>query len=63
MNEIRREERLIESDKLKTEIAKDKFIDEIRNGLGEKIKQNAGVVKKKKVGFFTRLFRRIMDTF
>jgi hypothetical protein len=63
MNEIRREERLIESDKLKTEIAKDKFIDEIRNGLGEQIKQNAGVVKKKELGFFARLFRRIMDTF
>ena len=63
MNEIRREERLIESDKLKTELAKDKFIDEIKGGLGDKIKQNAGVIKKKKVGFFTRLFRRIMDTF
>lgn len=63
MNEIKREERLIESEKIKTELAKDKFIDEIRGGLGEQIKQNAGYVKKKKVGFFKRLFRRIMETF
>jgi hypothetical protein len=63
MNEIKREERLIEADRIRTAIAKDKFIDEIRGGLGEQIKRNAGVVKKKKVGFFTRLFRRIMDTF
>lgn len=63
MNEINREERLIEADKIKTDIAKNKFIDEIRNGLGDQIKKNAGVVKKKELGFFARVFKRIMDTF
>jgi hypothetical protein len=63
MNEIQREERLIEIEKKKTEIDKKKFINEMRNGLGEEIKQNAGVIKKKKVGLLKRLFIRIMETF
>lgn len=63
MDEVKREERLIESDKTKTIIAKKKFIDEIKNGLGVEIKENAGIIKKKKIGFFKRLFNRIMDTF
>lgn len=63
MDEIKREERLIESDKLKTIINKKKFIKEIKSGLGEEIKQNAGIIKKKKVGFFKRLLNRLMETF
>jgi hypothetical protein len=63
MKGIKREEQLIELDKQKTVIEKKKFIDEIRSGLGQEIKQNAGTVKRKKVGFFKRLFKRIMETF
>ena len=49
MKEFEREERLIEADKLKTELSKKKFISEIKSGLGKEIKENAGVIKKKKV--------------
>ena len=63
MKEIEREERLIESDKLKTEMAKKKFIDEIRSGLGKEIKENAGVIKKKKLGLFKRILNTILETF
>jgi hypothetical protein len=63
MREIEREERLMEADKLKTEMSKKKFISEIKSGLGNQIKQNAGVVKTKKVGFFRRILNTIMETF
>ena len=63
MKEFEREERLIESDKLKTELSKKKFISEIKSGLGKEIKENAGVIKKKKVGLFRRILNTIMETF
>jgi hypothetical protein len=63
MDGIKREEKLIESDKLKTIINKKKFIKEMRNGLGDEIKQNAGIINKKKEGFFKRLIKRLMETF
>ena len=63
MREFEREERLIESDKLKTEMSKKKFISEIKSGLGKEIKENAGVIKKKKVGLFRRILNTIMETF
>jgi len=63
MREIEREEKLIEADKLKTELSKKKFISEIKSGLGREIKENAGVIKKKKVGLFKRIFNTIMETF
>jgi hypothetical protein len=53
----------MEADKLKTEMSKKKFISEIKSGLGNQIKQNAGVVKTKKVGFFRRILNTIMETF
>jgi len=63
MREIEREERLMEADKLKTEMSKKKFISEIKSGLGKEIKQNAGVIKKKKVGLFRKILNTIMETF
>ena len=63
MREFEREERLMESDKLKTELSKKKFISEIKSGLGKEIKENAGVIKKKKVGLFRRILNTIMETF
>lgn len=63
MREIEREERLIEADKLKTELSKKKFISEIKSGLGKEIKENAGVIKKKKVGLFKRILNTILETF
>ena len=38
MDELKREENLIRFDKEKTELKKEQFINEIRNGLGEHIK-------------------------
>ena len=63
MREIEREERLMEADKLKTEMSKKKFISEIKSWLGKEIKENAGVVKTKKVSFFRRILNTIMETF
>lgn len=63
MREIEREERLMEADKLKTEMSKKKFISEIKSGLGKEIKENAGVIKKKKVGLFRKILNTIMETF
>tara|TARA_Y100000389_G_scaffold143075_1_gene141194 strand:+ start:1309 stop:1500 length:192 start_codon:yes stop_codon:yes gene_type:complete len=63
MREIEREEKLIESDKVRTQINKKKFISEIKSGLGKEIKENAGVIKKKKVGLFRRILNTIMETF
>ena len=63
MRQIEREERLMEADKLKTEMSKKKFISEIKSGLGKEIKENAGVIKKKKVGLFRKILNTIMETF
>ena len=63
MKEFEREERLIEADKLKTELSKKKFISEIKSDLGKEIKENAGVIKKKKVGLFRKILNTIMETF
>ena len=41
----------------------EEFISEIKSGLGKQIKENAGVVKTKKVGFFRRILNTIMETF
>mgnify|MGYP006001323079 CR=1 FL=1 len=63
MDPYKLEEKGIEYEKRKTAIEKEKFIEKIRGGFGDEIKQNAGVIKVKKVGFFKRVFRRIMETF
>ena len=63
MNEFEREEKIMESDKIKTELNKKKFIDEIKSGLGQEIKENAGTIKKKKKGLLKRIFNTIMETF
>ena len=60
---IHRETIGIENEKRKTELEKDKFIQQIKSGLGDEIKENAGFIKKKKVGFFKKIFKRIMETF
>ena len=44
MDEIEREEKLIQFDREKTELKKEQFIREIRNGLGEHIKKNGNSI-------------------
>jgi hypothetical protein len=63
MNQFKIEEVGIENDSRKTLIEKDKFINEMKNGLGNEIKENAGVIRHKKPSFLKRIMKRIMDTF
>tara|TARA_B110000211_G_C14002601_1_gene519218 strand:+ start:892 stop:1083 length:192 start_codon:yes stop_codon:yes gene_type:complete len=63
MNQFKIEEVGIENDSRKTLIEKDKFINEMKNGLGSVIKENAGIIRHKKPSFFKRIMKRIMDTF
>ena len=46
MDEIKREENLMAFDREKTELKKEQFIKQIRNGLGEHIKKNGNKIKK-----------------
>ena len=43
--EIKDERKKIISDIVKTELAKEKFIGDIKNGLGEQLKQNPNKIK------------------
>ena len=63
MNQFKIEEVGIENDSRKTLIAKDKFINDIKNGLGNEIKENAGVIKHKKPSLLKQIMKRIIDTF
>ena len=63
MNPYELEEKGIEYEKRKTVIEKGKFIKKIKSGFGEEIKQNAGIIKVKKVSRFKRILKRIMETF
>lgn len=55
--EIEREEKFIERDKIATEVKKNKFIQEIKNGLGDEIKDKITVKTKKKDNCFIRLWK------
>tara|TARA_R100000084_G_C4534980_1_gene92942 strand:- start:227 stop:418 length:192 start_codon:yes stop_codon:yes gene_type:complete len=63
MDEIKREENLIALDKEKTQLKKEQFINEIRNGLGDHIKKNGNKVTKIKVSWWVRLKRKITKLF
>lgn len=57
--EIEREEKFIKRDKIATEVKKNRFIEEIRNGLGDEIKNKITPKPKKKGNWFTRFFRNV----
>ena len=59
----KREENLIALDKEKTQLKKEQFINEIRNGLGDHIKKNGNKVTKIKVSWWVRLKRKITKLF
>jgi hypothetical protein len=63
MDKIKREENLIALDKEKTQLKKEQFINEIRNGLGEHIKKKGNKVTKIKVSWWVRLKRKITKLF
>ena len=63
MDEIKKEQNLIALDKEKTQLKKEQFIREIRNGLGEQIKQNGNKVTKIKVSWWKRTLNRLSKLF
>ncbi len=63
MNEIEKEKRLMGLDEKKTHLKKEKFIKEIRAGLGEHIKKSGNKIKKIKKSRFQRFIDRLMKIF
>lgn len=69
LNEIREIEKELNAMKLeakKTDLSKEAFIQEIKNGLGEKIKENpnkVGIICPPKENIFKRFFKKLMKTF
>jgi hypothetical protein len=57
--EVELEKRKIKQQELVTEVKKDRFIEDIKNGLGEQIKEEPNKTQKKP-GFFKRL-RKIVS--
>jgi hypothetical protein len=55
--EIEREEKFIKRDKIATEVKKNKFIAEIRKGLGDEIKEK--ITPKPKGNWLIRFWKRI----
>lgn len=63
MNEFKKIESDIQLEKLKTELKKEKFIKDIKNGLGDHIKVNGGSVKKIKKSFIKRIWEKVLKIF
>jgi len=63
MDEIKREENLMEFDREKTELKKEQFIKQIRNGLGEHIKKNGNKVTRIKRSRWERFWLKIKQMF
>tara|TARA_R110000796_G_scaffold252137_1_gene385311 strand:- start:10978 stop:11193 length:216 start_codon:yes stop_codon:yes gene_type:complete len=65
-NEIEKEENGIKLDRKKTDLRKEAFIQEIRNGLGEQIKANPNKIKiktKPKENIIKKIFKKIIQIF
>ena len=66
---IEDEKKKILLDEKRTELSKLKFINELKNGLGDEILKNPSklakgkVVNKKSGNFLTRLFKKMIKTF
>ena len=58
-SEIDKEIKHIQKDKKVTEIVKNKFIEEMKNGLGDEIKSSLKAGKPKKDNAFIRFFKNI----
>lgn len=63
MDELKKIESDIQLEKLKTELKKEKFINDIKGGLGEHIKINGGNVKKIKKSFISRIWEKFLKVF
>ena len=60
MNEFKKIESDMQLDKLKTELKKENFIKDVKNGLGEHIKVNGGTFKKMKKSFIRRIWEKVL---
>ncbi len=63
MDQFEKELSKMELDKQRTLNEKKKFINEIKNGLGEKIKKNPGKIEIKKKSFFQRIVDKLFKIF
>ena len=63
MDEFQKVDRDIDSEKQKTQLKKEKFIKDIKSGLGNHIKYNGGQVNKVKKSKFNRFWERLMNMF
>tara|TARA_B100000575_G_C22497951_1_gene326712 strand:- start:12 stop:203 length:192 start_codon:yes stop_codon:yes gene_type:complete len=63
MDEIERERFGIEMDREKTQLKKEQFIREIKNGLGEHIKKNGNKVKKIKISKWENFWLKLKKIF
>jgi len=63
MDPIKKEENLIELDKEITQLKKEQFINQIKKGLGEKIKNNGNKIPKMKISRWVRFIRRLKNIF
>ena len=63
MGEFQKVDRDIDSEKQKTQLKKEKFIKDIKSGLGNHIKYNGGKVNKVKKSKFNRFWERLMNMF
>tara|TARA_Y100001937_G_C7043236_1_gene295606 strand:+ start:362 stop:553 length:192 start_codon:yes stop_codon:yes gene_type:complete len=63
MDEIKREENLMAFDREKTELKKEQFIKQIRNGLGEHIKKNGNKVTRIKRSRWEKFWMKIKQMF
>lgn len=63
MDEIERERFGIEMDREKTQLKKEQFIREIKNGLGDHIKRNGKKIKKIKRSKWESFWTRIKNIF
>ena len=53
----------IEAEKEKTQLKKEQFIKQIKNGLGDYIKVNGGKINKIKKSKLRKFWERLMDVF
>jgi len=63
MDPIKKERNLIELDKEITQLKKEQFIQQIKKGLGEKIKNNGNQFHKMKVSRWKQFIRRLKSIF
>jgi|TARA_R110000751_G_scaffold33319_3_gene83069 predicted site-specific integrase-resolvase len=63
MDELKKIDRDVEYEKQKTQLKKEKFIKDIKSGLGTHIKNSGGRVNKIKKSKFKRFWNRLMNMF